>query len=88
MRLGDPSHALKVFVAHNTRPIQPGAGSAIFLHVWRRDGDRPTAGCTAMPRDQLETLVTWLDPDAEPVFVLLDRPSLAHLASSWDLPTP
>jgi L,D-peptidoglycan transpeptidase YkuD (ErfK/YbiS/YcfS/YnhG family) len=87
MRLGDPAHALKVFVAHNAPPdAVPGAGSAIFLHTWRRDGDRPTAGCTAMARSDLDALVGWLSPAATPVLVLLSAADLERLAAAWDLP--
>ena len=35
-----------IVVDHNMPP-SPGAGSCIFLHVWRGSG-RPTVGCTAM----------------------------------------
>lgn len=87
MRRGDPAHALKVFVAHNASPgAIPGAGSAIFLHTWRKGGAAPTAGCTAMARENLDELVTWLDPVAKPVFALLSAQDAERLALSWDLP--
>ncbi|MCB9686520.1 MAG: L,D-transpeptidase family protein [Alphaproteobacteria bacterium] len=89
MRARDPSHALKVFVAHNAPPdAVPGAGSAIFLHIWRDDGARATAGCTSMARPDLEELVGWLDPAAHPVYVLLPADDLARLGPTWGLPTP
>lgn len=89
MKRGDPAHALKVFVAHNAPPqAVPGAGSAIFLHVWRRGGAGATAGCTAMARSNLDALVAWLDPARLPVFVLLTQDDLARLAGSWGLPSP
>lgn len=86
MRQDDPAHALKVFIAHNIMPAVPGAGSAIFFHVWRRDGDRPTAGCTAMARPDLESLVTWLQTDKQPVYVLLTDTERERLAGRWGLP--
>ncbi|MEQ1571195.1 MAG: L,D-transpeptidase family protein [Myxococcota bacterium] len=89
MRSGDPAHALKVFVAHNAPPdAVPGAGSAIFLHTWRKDGVAPTAGCTAMERADLDVLVGWLDPARHPALVLLTIPELERLDEAWDLPTP
>ena len=89
MRRGDPAHALKVFVAHNAPPgAVPGAGSAIFLHVWRRDGAATTAGCTAMARPDLDALVDWLSPAARPVFALLTAEDLRQLGAAWGLPQP
>jgi hypothetical protein len=61
-------YELGVVVHHNTEPVQPGAGSAIFLHVWQSP-DTPTIGCTAMARESLLDLVSWLDPEANPVLV-------------------
>lgn len=54
-------------VAHNPMNL-PGAGSCIFLHIWRDPG-QPTAGCTAMTEDDLKRVLTWLDPAAEPRLV-------------------
>ena len=45
----------------------PGAGSAFFLHV--ADG-APTAGCVAIDRGSLQTLLRWLDPSASPVIAI------------------
>jgi L,D-peptidoglycan transpeptidase YkuD (ErfK/YbiS/YcfS/YnhG family) len=42
----------------------PGAGSAFFLHV---SNGAPTAGCVAIDRGSLQTLLRWLDPAASPV---------------------
>lgn len=87
MRHGDPAHALKVLVGHNAPPdVVSGAGSAIFLHVWRRGGEATTFGCTAMARPALDALVDWLEPTAHPVFVLLTTQDHARLASEWALP--
>lgn len=87
MRQDDPAHALKMFIAHNAMPAVSGAGSAIFFHVWRRDGDRPTAGCTAMARPDLEVMITWLRTDAQPVYVLLTESEHTRLAADWGLPS-
>ena len=66
-------------VAHNPESV-PAAGSCIFLHV----GDAPTAGCTAMARADLETLLAWLAPGA--VYVLLPRAEHDAVAASWGIP--
>lgn len=42
MRQGDKAHSLKLFIAHNAPPqVRPHAGSAIFFHIWRKNGKRP-----------------------------------------------
>ena len=86
MRFGDDAHRLKLVIAHNMDPPRTGAGSAIFFHIWRRDGTAPTAGCTAMPADSMEAVIRWLQPDATPVFVLLPVEMVAQLQADWGLP--
>ena len=52
-----------VDMGYNTARI-PGAGSAMFLHV--TDG-RPSAGCVAIDRAALVSILRWLDPAKQPV---------------------
>jgi L,D-peptidoglycan transpeptidase YkuD (ErfK/YbiS/YcfS/YnhG family) len=66
-------------------PPVPGDGSCVFLHIWS-EPTRGTAGCTAMPQNQLEGLLTWLDPARRPMLVQLPVPAYARLASRWGLP--
>ena len=42
-----------------------GAGSCIFIHI----KSVPTAGCTVMNEEQIQTLLKWLDPEAEPLLI-------------------
>ncbi|HEU5265643.1 MAG TPA: L,D-transpeptidase family protein [Jatrophihabitans sp.] len=62
-----PYYDYAVVIDYNTRNapggVRPGAGSAFFLHV--TDG-APTAGCVAVPSDQVVRLLRWLTPDAHP----------------------
>ncbi|MGW0161311.1 L,D-transpeptidase family protein [Mycobacterium sp. NPDC003323] len=51
-----------VLVDHNPQRI-PGHSAGIFVHV--TDGE-PTWGCIAIDRDDMRTLVEWLDPAAAP----------------------
>lgn len=88
MQLDDPALALKVFVRHNPVPAIPGGGSAIFLHAHPADRELATAGCTALARPDLETVIRWLDPRATPVFVLLTPAELERLGPAWNLPRP
>ncbi|MGE2721737.1 L,D-transpeptidase family protein [Mycolicibacterium celeriflavum] len=52
----------------------PGKVSGIFLHV--TDGN-PTWGCIGIGRDEMRTLLTWLDPAAAPQITIgVGSPSL------------
>jgi L,D-peptidoglycan transpeptidase YkuD (ErfK/YbiS/YcfS/YnhG family) len=42
----DPLYDLVAVLHWNRRPVLPGRGSAIFLHLWRKPR-HPTAGCIA-----------------------------------------
>lgn len=87
MKLNDPAHALKLFIAHNAPPKPvPGAGSSIFFHIWRDGGGRATAGCTTMPEARLKQLIAWLDPTRKPIYVLLPRAEYQRLKGPWKLP--
>jgi D-alanyl-D-alanine dipeptidase len=74
-----------VVVDHNSDPPAPGAGSCIFLHIWRGPG-QGTVGCTAMPREQIESLLGWLDPERTPLLVQLPAEQYKRLRSRWKLP--
>ena len=78
-------YRLGVIVRYNARPIRRGRGSCIFLHIWRSAGS-PTAGCTAMPASDLETVMRWLDPARHPQLVQLPRAEYARLRRAWSLP--
>lgn len=62
-----PYYNYAVVIDYNTRNapggVDQGAGSAFFLHV--TDGN-PTAGCVAIDRDALVSLMRWLNPGAHP----------------------
>jgi L,D-peptidoglycan transpeptidase YkuD (ErfK/YbiS/YcfS/YnhG family) len=51
-----------VLIEHNPARI-PGRSAGIFLHV--TDGD-PTWGCVAIGRDEMRSMLQWLDPAASP----------------------
>jgi len=74
-----------LFVAHNTDPVAPGAGSCIFIHSWRGP-DSPTAGCTAMEPGRVVELLRFLDPVMSPVMVQLPGQARDRLAGAWGLP--
>lgn len=68
----DSLYEYGIVVNHNTDPIVKGRGSAIFLHVWRSPSS-PTAGCTAMQRENMIFLLQWLDPDRKPLLIQIPR---------------
>ena len=87
MEQNNPAHALEVMINHNMVPaVVPGAGSLILFHIWRRDGASNTAGCTTMSERELRSLVAWIDPTRQPLYVLLPQPLYDSLASPWGLP--
>jgi L,D-peptidoglycan transpeptidase YkuD (ErfK/YbiS/YcfS/YnhG family) len=59
LRRADPVYDLVAVLDWNRRPAVPGAGSAIFLHVWRGPRRR-TEGCIAFRRRDLAwILLRW-----------------------------
>jgi L,D-peptidoglycan transpeptidase YkuD (ErfK/YbiS/YcfS/YnhG family) len=51
-------------IGYNDAPAIPGAGSAIFLHVARSDGDtlKPTVGCVSMKIENLLAVLAACTP--------------------------
>lgn len=81
---GDQAYKLGFVVEHNSAGV-PGAGSCIFVHLWRSP-DSATSGCTALAEPALDALLGWLQPGEHPVFVLLPRGEYERLRSGWHLP--
>jgi len=81
---GDRRYREGFVIGHNPQ-AQPGAGSCIFAHLWRAQGEA-TAGCTAMEPSDMQRLLAWLQPGAAPLFVLLPRQDYARLRTAWALP--
>ena len=57
----DRLYDLVVVLGHNDDPVEPGMGSAIFLHLASHDY-RPTEGCVALRRPDLEALLRSAKP--------------------------
>jgi D-alanyl-D-alanine dipeptidase len=74
-----------VVIEHNSDPIVPGAGSCIFLHVWRSPNSA-TVGCIAMAQSELIPLLKWFDPSAKPVLVAVPKNVYSQLHRDWKLP--
>lgn len=90
MRQNDHAHSIKLQICHNSadvvgRPIV-GAGSSIFFHIWRNNGQAVTAGCTSMDEAVLRTFIQRLDPKRRPVYILLPRAEYLARRAAWRLP--
>lgn len=81
---GDHRYKLGFVIEHNTAGAAQ-LGSCIFAHIWKAPG-LPTAGCTAMDEHAMRKLLAWLDPQREPVFVLLPQAQYGRLRTPWGLP--
>lgn len=58
-----PEYDYSVVIDYNRFPVQPGAGSAFFVHV---ANGQPTAGCVAVPAETMVALLQWIDPAKQP----------------------
>lgn len=79
------SYRWGAIIDHNANPPVPGVGSCVFMHIWSGPA-HGTAGCTAMPQEQLEPILTWLDPAANPILVQLPQAQYKKLRRPWHLP--
>lgn len=61
LRRADPLYDLVLITDWNWPNAQPGKGSAIFIHQWRRPG-YPTEGCIAFRRDHLLEIAQSIQP--------------------------
>ena len=63
LRRADPLYDLVLVTDWNWPVAEPGRGSCIFVHQWRRPG-YPTAGCVAFRRDHLRHIAARITPGA------------------------
>jgi L,D-peptidoglycan transpeptidase YkuD (ErfK/YbiS/YcfS/YnhG family) len=54
-------------IEYNMRPVVPGRGSGIFLHVERKPR---TNGCVSIPYARLVSTLRWLDPTKRPLIAI------------------
>jgi L,D-peptidoglycan transpeptidase YkuD (ErfK/YbiS/YcfS/YnhG family) len=87
MKRKDNLYKWLLVVDHNTKTPQPGAGSCIFIHVWRSK-EKGTAGCTALEEKDVVELMTWLRTDKHPLLVQLPQEESKLRWKEWKLPPP
>ncbi|MBE1285258.1 MAG: L,D-transpeptidase family protein [Rhodobacteraceae bacterium] len=73
MRRADPLYDLVLATDWNWPDAQPGKGSAIFIHQWRRRG-YPTEGCIAFSRSDLHWLARLIKPGSRVIVPELAAP--------------
>lgn len=61
LRRADPLYDVILLTDWNATPVNPGLGSAIFLHQWRRPG-YPTEGCIALARADILQIAGSVEP--------------------------
>lgn len=69
VKVGFP-YSIGIVVEYNTTPCKAGAGSAIFIHVWRAP-KKGSAGCYTLDEKKLNEIVAWLDVKKNPHLVHL-----------------
>ncbi len=67
MRRKDNLYELGLILSHNQDKV-PYHGSCVFLHVEKHRG-APTAGCTSMSKEDLQTIIKWLDISKKPMLI-------------------
>ena len=63
----EESYKYAVSINYNMDPVVQGAGSAIFLHCAT---GTYTAGCVAVPEDDMCAILTWLDEEQKPLIII------------------
>lgn len=84
MKRKDNLYKFGVVVAYNAEG-RKGAGSCIFLHIWR-DQNKATAGCTAMTESNLLTIIHALDKNKNPMLVQMPTSEYEKLKKVYVLP--
>lgn len=85
MRMKSDAYKYGIFVDYNVKPVVPGMGSCIFMHIWS-GSSRPTAGCTAMKEADILKLINFLDKKKTPLLVQVPRDEYIKLKRIYKLP--
>lgn len=82
----DEVYRFGLVIHHNwAEKTIPGHGSCIFFHIWEGP-NIGTSGCTAMQPADLEQLLRWFDPDANPLLLQLPGSEIPGFREVPDLP--
>ncbi len=73
-------------VVHHNEENKAGAGSCIFMHVWRGEG-KGTAGCTVQEESNMHAMLKWLKQDKNPMLVQITKDRYPAFQEWFGLPT-
>jgi L,D-peptidoglycan transpeptidase YkuD (ErfK/YbiS/YcfS/YnhG family) len=85
MRRDDDLYKWGINIGYNEDPVNKGAGSCIFFHVWRGQ-NHPTTGCTSMSQENLLKLLKQLDPKSKPIVIQGTREQYLLMKKKYSLP--
>lgn len=57
-------------IEYNMHPVVKGFGSAIFLHLSMGDKPNPSSGCVVVTQNDMEWLLSWLNPESKPSILM------------------
>ena len=77
--------SVKVSNVNNNTPMTAGDGSCIMIHIWREPG-KPTQGCTAASKENIVSLLKWLDPAKNPKMVQITKEGYPQMKAWFGLP--
>ena len=69
---------------NESKPVH-GAGSCIFMHIWRNPTSG-TAGCVAMKESNLHEILGWFSIKKSPVIAILTSADYSRFRKKWNLP--
>lgn len=69
MKRQDDLYSRLLIIQHNMHNTLPYFGSCIFIHLWKNENS-PTAGCTAMSKENFEKMMHWLTTINETHYIL------------------
>lgn len=85
LRRSDNRYHYGIVTGYNRSPIIPGAGSAIFVHVWEGSGFT-TTGCVAVDEAVMVGILKLLDPRKKPMILMGTRAALAEMHVPCEIP--
>ena len=85
MHRRDDAYKWGLFVNHNAVNPSPGAGSCIFMHIWK-DDQHGTAGCTAMQETDILKLLHWINAEKHPLLVQMPVALYKKTSKIYGLP--
>ncbi len=69
LKRNDHLYRYAIVIDYNRNPIVPGAGSAIFMHIWR-NYHSATAGCVAVSERNMRRLLKFLNSNQHPIIII------------------